>query len=352
MLKFTKDEMIKAMLSSDSHYEGLFYTAVKTTGIFCRPTCKARKPKPENVEFFSTADEALVAGYRPCLRCNPLNIADNTPAWIKSLLQQITADNETKWTDERLIIQGIDPVNLRRWFKKQLGMTFHSYLRSYRLGLALKQLTSGQTIDNTAMDIGYESISGFREALQKNFGVLPTSINKKLLTFGRITTPFGPMIAMIEEKGLVLLEFIDRPALIKEINQLQTRYNYIVAPGTSPLLQQIQEELTLYFMGKLTTFTIPIQMKGNNFDMIVWQELLKIPYGTTCNYADIAYRIDKPKAYRAVGTANGNNTIAIIIPCHRVIGSNGKLVGYGGGQARKAALLKLEQQSQLSLNCL
>lgn len=336
--------MVRAMLDSDSAYEGVFFTAVKTTGIFCRPTCGARKPKPENVEFFSLATEAMAAGYRPCLRCKPLDLAASAPDWIKGLLASVSASPDARWSDVELTKYGIDPLRLRRWFKQHFGMTFHAWLRSRKLGIALGRIVVGETLDNTAFDSGYESLSGFREAFKKTFQIPPGKATEtSLLLYRHLTTPLGPMIAMAEERGLVLLEFLDRPALTAELNELRQRYGYSIAPGEHPHIEQIDAQLKLYFDGKLKTFSVPLHMPGSSFDRLVWEELLKVEYGTTSTYGAIAGNIGKPGASQAVGNANGHNRLSIVVPCHRVIATNGALAGHGGGQPRKAFLLRLEK---------
>lgn len=344
-------EMVRAMLERDTAYEGVFFTAVKTTGIFCRPSCTARKPKPENVEFFAHADEAMSAGYRACLRCKPLDAAAIAPDWIQALLKAVDAEPDLRWTDALLLEQGIEPLKLRRWFKQHFGMTFHAYLRTRRLGIALGGIKDGSSIDNAAFDSGYESLSGFRDAFVKSFHITPgrAALSEPLL-FTRLTTPLGPMLAMAERRGLVLLEFLDRPALTKELEELQQRYGYTVAPGHNAHLQQIETELADYFAGKLTAFNVPLHMPGSAFAVRVWAELQKIPYGETRSYGGIATALGSPGASRAVGLANGQNRLAIVIPCHRVIGADGSLTGYGGGQPRKAFLLRLEKAAvQVSL---
>jgi AraC family transcriptional regulator, regulatory protein of adaptative response / methylated-DNA-[protein]-cysteine methyltransferase len=337
-------EMVRAMLERDTAYEGVFFTAVKTTGIFCRPSCTARKPKPENVEFFAHADECMSAGYRACLRCKPLDAAAIAPDWVQQLLKSVDADPEQRWTDAQLLAEGIEPLKLRRWFKQHFGMTFHAWLRTRRLGMALGGIKQGDSIDNAAFDSGYESLSGFRDAFQKSFNITPgRAANSEPLLFTRLTTPLGPMIAMAERRGLVLLEFLDRPALTKEVEALQNRYGYAVAPGHHAHLQQIEAELTQYFAGKLTDFNVPLHLPGSDFARQVWAELAKIPYGQTSTYGAIAALLGKPGASRAVGLANGHNRLSIVVPCHRVIGADGSLTGYGGGQPRKAFLLRLEK---------
>ncbi|MHC8306057.1 bifunctional transcriptional activator/DNA repair enzyme AdaA [Pseudomonas sp. PB3P13] len=337
-------EMIRAMLERDTAYEGVFFTAVKTTGIFCRPSCTARKPKPENVEFFAHADDCLSAGYRACLRCKPLDAAAIAPDWVQTLLSAVDANPEVRWSDAQLLAEGVEPLKLRRWFKQHFGMTFHAWLRTRRLGMALGGIRQGNSIDHAAFDSGYESLSGFRHAFQRSFNITPGRAGtSEPLLFSRLTTPLGPMIAMAERRGLVLLEFLDRPALTREVEALQQRYGYAVAPGHNEHLGQVESELARYFAGELSEFTVALHLPGSEFARQVWAQLAKIPYGQTSTYGTIAAVMGKPGASRAVGLANGHNRVSIIVPCHRVIGADGSLTGYGGGQPRKAFLLRLEK---------
>ena len=337
-------EMVRAMLERDTTYEGVFFTAVKTTGIFCRPGCTARSPKPENVEFFAHADECLAAGYRACLRCKPMDAAAIAPDWVQKLLKSVELDPDIRWTDAQLQAEGIEPLKLRRWFKQHFGMTFHAWLRTRRLGMALGGIKQGDSIDSAAFDSGYESLSGFRDAFQKSFHITPgRAANSEPLLFTRLTTPLGPMIAMAERRGLVLLEFLDQPSLTREVQSLQSRHGYAVAPGHNGHLQHIEEQLAEYFAGERTEFSVPLHMPGSEFSRQVWAELAHIPYGHTTTYGAIAATLGKPGASRAVGLANGHNRLSIIVPCHRVIGADGSLTGYAGGQPRKAFLLRLEK---------
>lgn len=336
-------EMVRAMLDRDTSYEGVFFTAVKTTGIFCRPGCTARSPKPENVEFFAHADQCLAAGYRACLRCKPMGAAAVAPPWVQRLLTLVDVDTERRWTDAQLLAEGIEPLKLRRWFKQHFGMTFHAWLRTRRLGMALGGIKQGDSIDSAAFDSGYESLSGFRDAFQKSFHITPgRAANSEPLLFTRLTTPLGPMIAMAERRGLVLLEFLDQSSLTGEVQALQDRFGYAVAPGHNAHLQQIEQQLAEYFAGNRTVFSVALHMPGSEFSRQVWAELTKIPYGQTTTYGAIAHLLGKPGASRAVGLANGHNRISIVVPCHRVIGADGSLTGYAGGEPRKAFLLRLE----------
>ncbi len=337
--------MVRAMLERDSAYEGAFVTAVRTTGIFCRPSCPARKPHPENVEFYLTAIEALDAGYRPCHRCTPMQAHERTPEWVRSVLAAIDAAPAKRWSDTVLRLEGIDPNRVRRWFKHEFGATFHRYVRARRMGLALERLAQGASIDEAALDLGYDSVSGFRDAFRKSLGTTPGAREKpQPLLFSRIETPLGPVLAMSESRGLVLLEFADRPALPDEIDELRARYGYTVVPGRDAHLTAIEAELRDYFAGTLRQFTVPLFAPGSPFEQSVWRTLREIPFGAVRTYGELARHLDNPRAARAVGWANGRNRLAIVIPCHRVCGANGELVGYGGGRARKQWLLDHERR--------
>ncbi len=338
-------EMLHAFLAGDRSYEGIFYTAVRTTGIFCRPTCSARKPKPENVDFYASTDDALAAGFRPCKRCCPLD-ARSAPDWVQCILDEAERGDDRRWSDETLLERGVDPVRLRRWCKQHLGMSFHAWLRSRRLGRALGSLKAGDSVDAAAIDHGFESSSGFREALGKTFGASAAALREATpLYYRRLLTPLGPMIAMAEKKGLVLLEFLDRPALTAELEELKARYGYAAAPGSHAHLDQAEAELAEYFAGRRRHFDVALAPPGKPFESLVWQRLLSIPYAETLSYGELAREVGKPGAARIAGWACGRNRIAVIIPCHRVVAADGALTGYGGGKARKAFLLRLERDA-------
>jgi AraC family transcriptional regulator, regulatory protein of adaptative response / methylated-DNA-[protein]-cysteine methyltransferase len=335
-------EMLRAFLASDRSFEGIFYTAVRTTGIFCRPTCPARKPKPENVDFYRSADDALSAGYRPCKRCRPLEVPA-APDWVERVLAEAER-TDLRWSDAMLTDRGVDPVRLRRWCKQHLGMSFHAWVRSRRLGRALGSLRAGDSVDAAAYDHGYESSSAFREALGKTFGASAAALREATpLYYRRLATPLGPMLAMAEEAGVVLLEFLDRPALTAELEELKARHGYAAAPGEHAHLDQVERELAEYFAGSRQRFDVPLAARGRPFEQAVWQRLRAVPYGETLSYGELAREVGKPGGARIAGWACGRNRIAIAIPCHRVVAADGALTGYGGGKARKAYLLSLER---------
>ncbi|MNX99235.1 Bifunctional transcriptional activator/DNA repair enzyme Ada [compost metagenome] len=336
--------MYKAILEKDVTFEGTFITAVKTTGIFCRPTCTARKPKAENVEFFKTSSEALRKGYRPCKVCQPLEKIGETPAFIKEILQALSADPSLKYKDLDLIQKGIEPNKIRRWFLKNHGITFHAYQRMFRINSAFKRIQEGEAVTTVAFDTGYESLSGFGDSFKSIFGVSPSnSKNKQVINICRIETPLGTMFAGAVEQGICLLEFTDRKMLETELKTLVRLLNANIVQGFNPHFDLLKQQLEEYFEGKRKQFTVPLFPPGTAFQQSVWQLLQSIPYGTTRSYQQQAIALNKPESFRAVANANGMNRISILIPCHRVIGKDGSLTGYGGGLARKKWLLDLEK---------
>jgi AraC family transcriptional regulator of adaptative response/methylated-DNA-[protein]-cysteine methyltransferase len=338
-----RSEMHHAFLASDHSYDGVFFTAVRTTGIFCRPSCSARKPLPENVEFFGTVREAILAGYRPCKRCRPLDTGAS-PEWVRRLLDLVEREPEVRFTDADLRQAGFEPARVRRYFRQEYGMTFQAYCRGRRLSGSLEQIRRGAALDDVVFDTGYESHSGFREAFEKAFGRPPgKSRDAECVVTTWVETPLGPMVAGATRKGVCLLEFTDRRMLRTQLALVQKRFGCPVLPGESPHLSRLQKELGDYFAGERRQFTAPLVYPGTPFEEAVWKALLEIPYGDTWSYEDLARRVGRPGASRAVGGANGRNRIAIVIPCHRVVNKSGELGGYGGGKWRKQKLLDLEQ---------
>jgi AraC family transcriptional regulator of adaptative response/methylated-DNA-[protein]-cysteine methyltransferase len=344
-LNISNELAYKALVNKDSGFEGLFFAGIKSTGIFCLPTCRARKPKRENVEFFSTAKEALANGYRPCKICRPLENPGETTAEIKSLLRELELSPSVKITDYKLTQMGIEPNKIRRWFIKNHGMTFHTYQRMLRINNALQNIKKGDKVIEAAYESGYESLSGFQHSFKKVVSRKPSeSKNGNTLSFERFSTPLGPMLTIGNDEGIYLLEFTDRRMLETELKELERHFKASILPGTGRYIKELKVQLYEYFEGKRKEFDVPLKTFGTEFQRKAWDALLTIPYGTTRSYEEQAKIINEPKAVRAIGTANGCNRIAIVIPCHRVIGKNGKLTGYGGGLWRKQWLLDHERK--------
>ncbi|WP_407673331.1 bifunctional transcriptional activator/DNA repair enzyme AdaA [Paenibacillus silvisoli] len=339
------EEYYQALLEKKTEYEGLFYVGVKSTGVFCRPTCPARKPKFVNCEFYENAQQALLASYRPCQRCRPLSHPNHVPDLVRVLVEAVEANPEKRWTGQDFKQLSVDESTARRQFKKRFGMTFVEYARARRMGLALKQIRGGKSVIDAQLSTGYESGSGFRDAFSRIMGAAPALLgtDKKILKAAWIDTRLGPMIAISDEHALHLLEFVDRRGLEREVERLRKRTKSAIIPGVTEPIRSIERELADYFEGSLTAFKTPIAMLGSPFQINVWQQLMAIPPGETRSYLDLAKSLGKPSAFRAVAQANGANQLAIIIPCHRVINANGELGGYGGGLSRKDWLLTHEK---------
>jgi len=347
----TFDQKYQALLNRDSSYEGIFITAVKSTKIFCRPTCTAKKPKPENVTFYDSPKEALLNGYRPCKICEPLELPGETPGNIKSLLQELHEKPNIRIKDYDLVKKGLEPNQVRRWFKKHHNLTFQAYQRMLRINGAYQNIIDGEPVTAAALDSGYDSLSGFNSGFRAVTGTNPSgSKNKMMINITRFATPLGPMFACATSEGVCLLEFTDRRMLETEFVDLKKRLNAEILPGTNEHIALLQKELTEYFEGTRKVFTVPLVSPGTPFQEQVWDALLKIPYGQTRSYKQQAHLIQRPDTVRAVASANGCNRIAIVIPCHRVIGENGDLTGYAGGLAKKKWLLDHEKKySQFDL---
>lgn len=337
----------KALIEKDAQYTGIFFVGVKTTSIFCIATCRARKPKAENVVFYTTCEDALVNGFRPCKVCKPTENAYQPPDIVLQAMELLKQKPKEKVSDQTLREHNISPETVRRWFKKHYGMTFQAYQRMCRINTAYQELKGGKATTPTAFDSGYDSLSGFAYTYKKYIGDSPTkSADKSIVLISRFTTPLGPMFVCATENGICLLEFVDRKMLETEFKDLQQRFKATIVAGENQHTQQAKTELAEYFAGERTQFNVALDMTGTAFQQQAWQALNNIPYGETISYQAQATALNKPNAVRAVANANGMNRIAIIVPCHRVIGKNGKFTGYGGGLERKKWLLDHEKAHQ------
>lgn len=315
--------------------------------VFCRPTCPARKPRFENCEFYETAKEALLAAFRPCKRCRPLSHPHHVSALVQTLVEAVETNPEKRWKDQDFRELAVDASTARRQFKKRFGMTFVEYARARRMGLAMKQIRGGEAVIDAQLATGYESSSGFRDAFSRIMGAAPTlSGDNNILKASWLDTRLGPMIAIADDHALYLLEFVDRRGLEREVEHLRRKTKSAIVPGSAHPINSIESELSQYFEGSLIEFKTPLFFIGSPFQKSVWEALKNIPYGETRSYADIARAVGRPTAFRAVAQANGANQLALVIPCHRVINTNGDLGGYGGGITRKEWLLNHEKQGK------
>jgi len=338
------DEACYAVFAQkDLHYDGALFLGVSSTGIFCRPGCPARMPKIKNCTFYDTAAEALDAGYRACKRCHPTG---SETALIKRLITLVEETPEAKLTSSDLSKLGIDPSTARRQFLSRFGMSFIDYARARRLGHAAKTIRKGGSVLDAQLDAGFESASGFRSAYIKTFGQAPAKGHPEPLYIDWLETPMGRMIAIADDAALYLLEFTNRKNMRRQFDRLRKIQSRAILPGRTEITAQIDAELTAYFAGELAAFETPLATSGTAFQRQTWDALQTIPHGETRSYAQLAEMIGKPSAVRAVASANANNGLALIIPCHRVIAKNGGLGGYAGGIDRKQDLLDFESKSK------
>ena len=299
----TRKDYYRALLAKDSIYEGIFFVGVKTTGVFCRPTCPARKPKFENCEFFGSAQAALLAAYRPCKRCQPLSNPKQVSSLVKTLVEAVEADPTKRWKDRDFQDLSVDASTARRQFKKRFGMTFVQYARARRMGLATKHIRAGESVIDAQLGTGYASSSGFRDAFSKTLGAAPSKLNRFPLKAAWLDTSLGAMLAVADDAKLYLLEFLDRRGLERELEQLRKKTRRAILPGETAPLGQIQTELSAYFAGSLTSFQTPVALLGTPFQQTVWQALKTIPHGETRSYGEVAASIGNPPAVRAVARA-------------------------------------------------
>ena len=341
----TDDHLYAAMMARDPAYDGFVYVCVTSTGIFCRMSCPARKPKRQNVVFHDTIAACLEAGFRPCKRCTPMTTPGDADPVVSRLLGALEGQPGRRWREQDVVAMGLDPSSVRRKFKRRFGLSFLEIARLRRIGQSADRLVAGGSVIEAQLDGGYESGSGFRDAITRLFGEAPAHLRKRdLLRADWIDTPIGPMLAIADTHALHLLEFADRPALPTEIRRLQTRTGAVITLGRTPPIDAIARELRAYFEGRSAMFSTRLARLGSDFQATVWDALRRIAPGTSRSYSELAAEIGQPSATRAVARANGSNQIAIVIPCHRVIGADGGLTGYGGGLWRKRWLLEHERR--------
>lgn len=263
---------------------------------------------------------------------------------VADLVARHDADPERRWTETDVAALGYDPSTVRRAFRRHFGVTFLRYTRQARVGRAFQHLARTHRVIDAQLTAGFESASGFRDAFARLLGVAPQDLVRthSPLRADWIDTPLGPMVAVASATQLHLLEFADRKALPRELQRLAKDGGGAPALGTTDAIAQVRDELAAYFAGRGAHFATPFAMAGTPFTRTVWRALRDIPAGETRSYLDIARAIGRPTATRAVARANGANQIAIVIPCHRVIGADGSLTGYGGGLWRKQRLIAVE----------
>ncbi|MDN5567362.1 MAG: trifunctional transcriptional activator/DNA repair protein Ada/methylated-DNA--[protein]-cysteine S-methyltransferase [Paracoccus sp. (in: a-proteobacteria)] len=346
------DHLYAALLARDPAYEGVALVGVTSTGIFCRLTCPARKPLAQNCRWFGTAAEAMHAGFRPCLRCKPQGAQADAHPVIRDLMAALAQSPTRRWSEAGVAARGHDPSTVRRLFRAHFGQSFLQIARAARLRQGITTLNTGGRMIDAQLDSGFDSASGFRRAFAQLFGHPPHQLTVDGdLRADWLQTPLGGMIAIADRSALHLLEFIDRKALPAGLRKLSALAGGHIGLGRTAITDLTETALEAFFAGRQGRLDVPLHLAGTPFQHRVWQELRKIPAGQTRSYAQLAAAIGQPSAVRAVAGANGANRLALVVPCHRVIGADGTLTGYAGGLWRKEKLIALERgYSDLTAN--
>ena len=331
-----------AFMRRDRSWDGRVIGAVHTTGIYCKPSCPARRPKRENVTFYSSIEEARAAGFRPCLRCKPDEVGRDREA-VASAVTLIEQAEEPPNLSELAEAVGYAPHHFQRIFKRDLGVSPAEYARGLRNRRTEAALKTNERITDAVYDAGYQSPSGFYSDAKERLGMTPSAWRDggrgETIRWTTFDSPLGELFIAATSKGICRLTFDDSEASLHRLFP-----NATIVKDEGALREFVAGTLKA-IETPLAAPDLPIDVAGTAFQEAVWRELRKIPTGETRSYAEIAAAIGHPKAVRAVGTANGDNHVSVLIPCHRVIRSDGSLGGYGGGLDRKKILLAAEGHS-------
>ena len=328
-----------AFNARDRSHDGSFVGAVKTTGIYCKPSCPARHPKREHVEYFACAEEAQRAGYRACLRCRPDEVGRDREAVAKAV-RLIEGTEEPMLLAKVAAAVGYAPHHFQRLFSRDMGVSPAAYARARRAKRAEAHLDQDKPVTEAIYASGYAAPSRFYADAKARLGMTPSAWRDggrgETIRFVVSESVLGPLLIAATPKGICRLTFgEDEAALRRRFPHADIRPDDgIIAPWVDAALAQIERP---------SDHHLPLDVRGTAFQEKVWAELRKIPLGETRSYAEIAAAVGRPGAVRAVGTANGANPVSVLVPCHRVIRSDGSLGGYGGGLPNKVKLLEAEQ---------
>ena len=333
------DFAFAAFDTRDRSQDGRFVGAVKTTGIYCKPSCPARRPLRKNVEFFATAAEARAAGYRACKRCLPDDVGRDAEGVAKALAL-IAISEERLSLDTIAAAAGYAPHHFHRIFKRATGVTPAAFVRAERAKRAEAALSANSRITDAIYDAGYTGPSRFYADSKARLGMTPSAWKNggegTLIRWAVVETRLGQMLLAATNKGICRLSFDE------DETELRRRFpRATIQPGDA-VFDRLLKGAVAAVNHPAQMPSLPLDVQGTAFQQAVWDELRRIPLGETRTYAQIAAAVGKPKAVRAAGTANGQNRVAVLIPCHRVIRTDGTLGGYAYGLDRKEELLTQE----------
>ena len=335
----TDDARWQAMLAKDRRFDGAFVTGVHSTGIYCRPSCPARAPLRKNVRFYATARDAEAAGLRPCKRCSP-NTQSAEEACVLAAIAAIR-DRGAMTLDELSDLTGYAPTHFQRLFKRTVGLSPAAFARALREERVREALAKGLNVTEALSEAGYGGTGQFYAETKGRLGMKPSDWSTggagRVVNWAVLETSLGPMLVAATDKGVCCLAFGEGEA------ELQARFPKAqLVPAGEDFRELFAQVLAAVEQPGPGSAAIPLDVKGTAFQQRVWEELRRIPHGETRSYGELAAALGNPKASRAVGGANGANHVAVLIPCHRVIASDGTLGGYAYGLDIKAELLRRE----------
>jgi len=342
----TSDPRWAAVVARDSKADGAFYYAVKTTGVYCRPSCGARTPRPENVVYYRTAAEAERAGFRACKRCKPDrdSLAERQAAKVAELCRYIERAERLPTLDELAERAETSAYHLHRIFKKVTGLTPKAYATAHRGRKVREQLARGGTVTDAIYGAGYNSNSRFYDESDRVLGMTPSRYRAggsgARIRFAVGQCSLGAILVAESDRGVCAILMGDDPdALARD---LQDRFPHAELVGGEPAFEQLIAQVVGFVEAPGVGLDLPLDVRGTAFQQRVWRALRRIPSGKTVSYAELARRIGAPQSVRAVAQACAANSLAVAIPCHRVVRSDGGLAGYRWGVERKQALLERE----------
>ncbi len=335
------------VLARDAKADGRFVYAVKSTGVFCRPTCPSRRPRRENVEFFDLPNQAQQAGYRACLRCTPLERNAQT--------QKVEA--ACRYIDKNLDITlsltaisrhvAISPFHFQRMFKRILGISPREYQQARRAGKFRQALLSDGSVTEAIYEAGFSSSSRAYESIPAQLGMTPSAFRSGgegvEIRCTVIATELGKLLVATTSRGVCSVRFGESEAAL--LRELKRDFKAAKIHRDDNSLAPVANQIKQLVSGSATALNIPLDLRGTAFQQMVWKELRRIPAGQTRSYTEVAKTIGRPRAVRAVANACSLNPVALVVPCHRVVQKNGSLAGYRWGVKRKAALLEKEAKS-------
>jgi AraC family transcriptional regulator, regulatory protein of adaptative response / methylated-DNA-[protein]-cysteine methyltransferase len=339
----------QAVLARDAGFDGTFVFAVSTTGVYCRPSCPARRPRRENVTFFTRPDEAEKTGFRACLRCRPRSLNGNGPMeMVKSVCRYIEQHLDEPLTLGRLAEAfHRSPFHLQRTFKSVLGVSPKAYADSCRLKALKQNLQAGHNVTRAMYDAGYSSSSRLYERTASQLGMTPDKYRRGAIAASiRYTfadSPLGRMLVAATDKGVCAIQFGGSDDELQE--GLKREFPFAVRKRDDGGMQRWTSALLQQMQGQNLDSSLPLDIRATAFQRRVWSYLKSIPFGATRSYKEVAKAIGQPTATRAVARACATNPVAVAIPCHRVVRGNGDMGGYRWGVERKHALLEIEQRA-------